>query len=95
MGAVDVVITDRAYAFTQKVNFSSCGLDPSSYVTSLLPSSATSSRNSKRKALSCPTLPGESYQMITEFNYKKSRRPIYPPGRYLEDQRRADGLANS
>ena len=22
--------------------------------------------------------PGESYQMITEFNYKKIRRPIYP-----------------
>ena len=22
--------------------------------------------------------PGESYQMITEFDYKKIRRPIYP-----------------
>ncbi len=22
--------------------------------------------------------PGESYRMITEFNYKKIRRPIYP-----------------
>lgn len=79
VGGVDVVITDRAYAFTQKVNFSSCGLDPSSYdvfVTKfgyIFPE-----LKEMGKSFIMSNTPGESYQMITEFNYKKIRRPIYP-----------------
>ena len=79
VGTVDVVLTDQAYAFTQKVNFSSCELDPGRYdvfVTKfgyIFPE-----LKELGKSFIMSNTPGESYQMITEFDYKKIRRPIYP-----------------
>ena len=70
---------DQAYAFTQKVNFSSCELDPGRYdvfVTKfgyIFPE-----LKELGKSFIMSNTPGESYQMITEFDYKKIRRPIYP-----------------
>ncbi len=78
-GNIDIVLTDKAYAFIQKVNFASCGINVSDYdvfVTKFgyifpdLKELGTSYIMSNT--------PGESYQMIAEFDYKHIQRPIYP-----------------
>jgi len=76
---IDVVITDKAYAFIQEVNFKSCGLEPSNYdvfVTKfgyIFPELKKMGKN-----IIMSNTPGESYQMIKSFDYKYIKRPIYP-----------------
>ncbi|MBQ6374109.1 MAG: M81 family metallopeptidase [Clostridia bacterium] len=78
-GAIDIVITDKPMAFTQRVQFESCGLDGSSYdvvVTKfgyIFPELKTFT-----KSYIMSNTPGESYQMVAEFNYKHINRPIFP-----------------
>lgn len=79
IGSIDVVVTDKAYAFTQAVNFSSCGLDPANYdvfVTKfgyIFPELKTMA-----VSFIMSNTPGESFQMIKSFNFKNLKRPIYP-----------------
>lgn len=79
ISSIDVVITDKAYAFTQKVNFESCGLDPRKYdvfVTKfgyIFPE-----LKEMGKSFIMSNTPGESYQMIKSFDYKFIKRPIFP-----------------
>jgi microcystin degradation protein MlrC len=78
-GNIDVLITDKAYAFTQKVNFSSCELDPTQYdvfVTKfgyIFPELKEMGKN-----FIMSNTPGESFQMIETFDYRNIDRPIYP-----------------
>ncbi len=78
-GAIDIVVTDLAYAFTQKANFESCRLDVSQYdvfVTKfgyIFPE-----LKELGKSYIMSNTPGESYQMVEEFDYKHILRPIYP-----------------
>lgn len=79
IGNIDVVITDKAYAFTQEVNFNSCELDPGTYdvfVTKFGYIFPELKHMGKDFIMS--NTPGESYQMIKSFDYKKISRPIYP-----------------
>ena len=79
IGNIDIVITNRPYAFTQKVNFSSCQLDPRKYdvfVTKfgyIFPELKELGRS-----YIMSNTPGESYQMIAELPYRKIKRPIFP-----------------
>jgi microcystin degradation protein MlrC len=76
---IDVVITDKAFAFTQKVNFDSCEINPMDYdvfVTKfgyIFPE-----LKEMGKSFIMSNTPGESYQMVKEFNFTKLKRPIYP-----------------
>ena len=78
-GSIDIIIVNEPIAFTQKVNFESCEIDASAYdvfVTKfgyIFPELKELSKN----AIMSNT-PGESYQMVQEFNYKHVIRPIYP-----------------
>lgn len=78
-GNIDIVITDKAMAFIQVVNFSSCGLDTSKYdvfVTKfgyIYPELKSLASN-----FIMSNTPGESYQMIKTFNFKHLKHPIYP-----------------
>ena len=79
IGSIDVVITDKAYAFTQTVNFQSCELDASSYdvfVTKfgyIFPELKAMANN-----YIMSNTPGESYQMVKEFHFKNLIHPIFP-----------------
>ncbi len=78
-GSIDVMITDKAYAFTQEVNFASCCLNPADYdvfVTKFGYISPELKKMGKRFIMS--NTPGESNQMIKKFNFTKLKRPIYP-----------------
>lgn len=79
IGSIDVVITDKAYAFTQQVNFHSCALEPVKYDVFVTKFGYIFPELKKMgKSFIMSNTPGESYQMITSFDYKKIKRPIYP-----------------
>ncbi len=79
IGSIDIVITDKAYAFTQEVNFHSCGIDASEYDVFVTKFGYIFPELKKMgKSFIMSNTPGESYQMITTFNYTKIKRPIYP-----------------
>ena len=79
IGNIDVVIVNKGYHFTQHVNFESCGLKPSDYdvfVTKfgyIYPELEEMGKN-----FIMSNTPGESYQMVKEFNFKHLNRPIFP-----------------
>ncbi len=76
---IDIVITDRAYAFTQEVNFTSCGLDPRTYDVFVTKFGYIFPELKKMgKSFIMSNTPGESYQMIKSFDYQHIKRPIYP-----------------
>lgn len=78
-GNIDILITNKAYAFIQKVNFISCNIDVSNYdvfVTKfgyIFPD-----LKDLGKSYIMSNTPGESYQMVAEFDFKSLIRPIYP-----------------
>lgn len=79
VGSIDIVIVNEAIAFTQKVNFASCGLDAASYdvfVTKFGYIFPELKELSRSQIMS--NTPGESYQMVAEFDYKHVIRPIFP-----------------
>lgn len=79
VGSIDIVIVNEAIAFTQKVNFESCELDAASYdvfVTKFGYIFPELKEMSRSQIMS--NTPGESYQMVAEFDYKKIVRPIFP-----------------
>lgn len=79
VGNVDIVIVNEAIAFTQKVNFESCHLDATAYdvfVTKFGYIFPELKELSKNYIMS--NTPGESYQMVAEFDYKHILRPIFP-----------------
>lgn len=79
IGSIDVVITDKAYAFTQQVNFHSCALEPVKYDVFVTKFGYIFPELKKMgKSFIMSNTPGESYQVITSFDYKKIKRPIYP-----------------
>ncbi|MGV8027206.1 MAG: M81 family metallopeptidase [Anaerolineaceae bacterium] len=79
IGSIDVVITDKAYAFTQEINFKSCDLEPSFYDVFVTKFGYIFPELKKMgKSFIMSNTPGESYQMITSFDYKNIKRPIYP-----------------
>lgn len=76
---IDVVITNQAYAFTQEINFKSCGLDPRDYDVFVTKFGYIFPELRKLgNSFIMSNTPGESYQNIKSFNYKKIKRPIYP-----------------
>jgi microcystin degradation protein MlrC len=79
IGSVDVVITDKAYAFIQEVNFKSCDLDPTSYDVFVTKFGYIFPELKKMgRSYIMSNTPGESYQMVKEFDYKYITRPIFP-----------------
>jgi microcystin degradation protein MlrC len=79
IGSIDVVITDKAYAFTQEINFESCGLDPRDYDVFVTKFGYIFPELRKMgKSFIMSNTPGESDQNIASFDYKKIKRPIYP-----------------
>ncbi len=79
IGNIDVVITDKAYAFTQEINFKSCKLDPRDYDVFVTKFGYIFPELKKMgNSFIMSNTPGESYQMIKSFDYKKIKRPIYP-----------------
>ena len=79
IGTIDVVITNKAYAFTQEVNFESCALDPRDYDVFVTKFGYIFPELKKMgKSFIMSNTPGESYQMIKTFDYKNITRPIYP-----------------
>jgi microcystin degradation protein MlrC len=78
-GTIDIIVTDKAYAFTQKVNFSSCGIDTSLYDVFVTKFGYIYPELREMAAsFIMSNTPGESCQMIEVFDYKQLVRPIYP-----------------
>ncbi len=76
---IDVIITDKAYAFTQEINFKSCNINISYYDVFVTKFGYIFPELKKMgKSFIMSNTPGESYQMIKTFDYKKIKRPIYP-----------------
>ena len=79
VGSIDVVITNKAYAFIQRVNFESCNLDPSNYDVFITKFGYIFPELKEMgKSYIMSNTPGESYQMIKEFKFTSLKRPIYP-----------------
>lgn len=79
IGSIDVVITDKAYAFTQEINFESCELDPRDYDVFVTKFGYIFPELRKMgNSFIMSNTPGESDQNIATFDYKKIKRPIYP-----------------
>jgi microcystin degradation protein MlrC len=79
IGTIDIVITNKAYAFTQEVNFSSCNLEPANYDVFVTKFGYIFPELKKMgKSFIMSNTPGESYQMIESFDYRFIKRPIYP-----------------
>lgn len=79
IGSVDVVIVNKGYHFTQRVNFDSCELRPEDYdvfVTKF--GYIYPELKEMGKSFIMSNTPGESYQMIKEFHFKHLNRPIFP-----------------
>lgn len=78
-GNIDILLTNQAYAFVQKVNFTSCNINISDYdvfVTKF--GYIYPDLKELGDSYIMSNTPGESYQMVAEFDYKHILRPIYP-----------------
>lgn len=78
-GSIDIIITDQAAAFIYEANFTSCGIDTSRYDVFVTKFGYIYPELKKlANSYIMSNTPGESYQMVAEFDYKHIKRPIFP-----------------
>ncbi|HIV87898.1 MAG TPA: M81 family metallopeptidase, partial [Candidatus Pygmaiobacter gallistercoris] len=79
VGSVDIILTDQPFSFIHTVSFENAPVQMSDYqllVTKFGYIYPDLKQYAKRYIMA--NTPGESYQMVTEFEFHHLRRPVYP-----------------